>query len=101
MPEQPHEACFVAVADEEVVGGANLGLLPRGRLGHHCMTGVARLAPHRVVGALEARDDGLDRDGRARRDGRTTGNAPMRAVYARLGYHERRIACCCGGAAAA
>ena len=26
MPEQPHEACFVAVAGEEVVGWANLGL---------------------------------------------------------------------------
>jgi GNAT superfamily N-acetyltransferase len=90
MPEQLHEACFVALAGDDVVGWANLGL-PGARPGvaYHCMTGVKRAWRGRgVAGALKratiawAVTSGLD----VLETENDEGNAPMRAVNARLGY---------------
>jgi GNAT superfamily N-acetyltransferase len=93
MPDQPHEACFVALADGEVVGWANLGL-PAARPGTaiHCMTGVKRDWRGRgVASALKrasiawAVTHGLHQ----LETENDVSNAPMRAVNGRLGYEPQ------------
>ncbi len=89
-PDLPHDGCVVALAGDEVVGWANMGL-PAARPGvaYHNMTGVRRAWRGRgVAGALKRatlawaiaeRLDELETEN-------DEANAPMRAINRRLGY---------------
>ena len=90
MPDEPHEACFVALAGDEVVGWANLGLpAARPGVGYHAMTGVKRAWRGRGVASTLKRatiawavTNGLE----ALETENDVTNAPMRAINRRLGY---------------